>query len=84
MSPEEIKQMRVNHLKVTQENLAEAIGVTRLVLSHYETGFRNPGSTVRIVFRTLASLPQKKSQDLLETFRKNALKVADKAIKRKK
>lgn len=84
MSPDEIKQMRLGHLKVTQENLAEAIGVTRLVLSHYETGFRRPGATVRIIFRTLESLSQKKSHDLLELFRKHSLDGVDLSSKRSK
>ena len=50
MSPKEIKLMRLEHLNVTQESLADAIGVSRLVLSHYETGFRRPGPTVKILF----------------------------------
>lgn len=75
MSPKEIKQMRLEHLNVTQESLAEAIGVSRLVLSHYESGFRRPGPTVRILFYILESQPRKKSLELLELFRKSARKL---------
>ena len=41
MSGDEIKKLR-NNLKLTQEDLAEMLGVTRLTISNYEKGGKIP------------------------------------------
>ena len=68
MSPEEIKTLRIR-LGYTQVQFAETLGLVRLSVSQYETGFREPGSTMLILFRVLDSLPKKKALWLLELFK---------------
>lgn len=72
MSPDEIKALRTK-LNLTQVEFAKALGVAKLSMSQYETGFRKPGPTLVILLRVLDSLPIKKAHWLLELFRKHAL-----------
>jgi len=64
MSPDEIKALRVR-LGLTQKNLALALGVNKLTLSQYETGFRKPGPTALVVLFVLDRLPKKKALELV-------------------
>lgn len=73
MSPSEIKATRMR-LGLTQESMAEVLGIAKLTISQYETGFRQPGPTVLIVLMVIESLSKKKAQDLIELLRKAALK----------
>lgn len=75
MSPKEIKNLRESHLGITQKSMAEALGLTTLTMSQYETGVRNPGATVLILFMILNSFPKKKAIELLELFRSTAMKM---------
>lgn len=71
MSPNRVKDVRMQ-LGLTQEQLAEALGIAKLTMSQYETGFRKPGPTVLILLTVLASLPAKKALDLIELLNKAA------------
>lgn len=71
MSPDEIKALRTK-LNLTQVEFAKALGVAKLSMSQYETGFRKPGPTLVILLRVLESLPIKKAHWLLDLFREHA------------
>ncbi len=71
MSPNEIKSIRTR-LSLTQESLAEVLGIATLSMSHYETGFRKPGPTALIFLVVIDSLPKKRALELIELFRKAA------------
>lgn len=71
MSPADIKATRVR-LGLTQELMAEALGVAKLTMSQYETGFRKPGPTALILLMVVDSLSKKKALELIELFRKAA------------
>lgn len=74
MSPDRIKKMR-NDLELTQESLAEALGVAKLTISQYETGYRRPNKTVLILFVILESFSKKKALDLINEFRKISQRI---------
>lgn len=71
MSPNNIKKLRLD-LGLTQEEMAYALGVAKLTMSQYETGFRKPGPTVLILLAVLSSLPRKRALDLIEMLDKAA------------
>jgi DNA-binding transcriptional regulator YiaG len=71
MSPADIKATRVR-LGLTQELMAEALGVAKLTMSQYETGFRKPGPTALILLMVVDSLSKKKALELIELFRRAA------------
>lgn len=71
MSPSKIKDVRTQ-LGLTQEQFAEALGMAKLTVSQYETGFRKPGPTVLILLTVIDSLPKKKALDLIELLIKAA------------
>ena len=73
MSPSEIKSTR-ERLGLTQESMAEALGVAKLTMSQYETGFRRPGPTALILLIVVGSLSKKKALELIELFRKAAIR----------
>lgn len=73
MNPADIKATRLR-LGLTQESMAEALGIAKLTMSQYETGFRKPGPTALIFLIVIDSLPKKKSLELIELFRKAALR----------
>lgn len=74
MSPNEIKSTRMR-LGLTQETLAEALGIASLSVSHYETGFRNPGPTALVFLMVIDSLPKKRALELIEIFGKAADRI---------
>lgn len=65
MSPDQIKEVRTQ-LGLTQEEMADALGIAKLTMSQYETGFRKPGPTVLILLTVLGSLSKKKALELIE------------------
>ena len=71
MSPSEIKEARIR-LGLTQEAMAAALGVAKLTVSQYETGFRKPGPTALILIVVLDSLSKKKALELIALFCKAA------------
>lgn len=71
MSPDEIKALRAK-LNLTQAELAKALGVAKLSISQYETGFRKPGPTLLILLKVLDSLSTKKAHWLLSLFREHS------------
>lgn len=74
MSPANIKKIRMK-LGLTQAQLAETIGVAKLTLSQYETGFRNPSKTVIILLMVLDGLSRKETVELLDLLKLNADKL---------
>jgi DNA-binding XRE family transcriptional regulator len=74
VSPAAIKEMR-SRLGYTQASMAEALGVAKLTLSQYETGYRKPGPTILILLTVLDTLPKKRAHELTELFRKVALET---------
>ncbi len=72
MSPDEIKALRTK-LNLTQAELAKALGVAKLSISQYETGFRKPGPTLLILLKVLDSLSITKAHWLLALFKKHSL-----------
>jgi len=68
MSPSAFREIR-EELGLTQEQLSKALGVAKLTISQYETGFRKPGKTVVILMRVLYALPSKKANELLKLMR---------------
>ncbi|MGZ3771363.1 MAG: helix-turn-helix domain-containing protein [Bdellovibrio sp.] len=68
MSPKRFREMRES-LGLTQEELSKALGVAKLTISQYETGFRRPGKTVVILMTVLETLPAKKAGELLKLMR---------------
>lgn len=74
MSPAKIKKIRMK-LGLTQEQLAETIGVAKLTLSQYETGFRNPSKTVIILLMVLDGLSRKETVEFLDLLKLNADKL---------
>lgn len=77
MSPKEIKELRIR-LGYTQNEFAEALGLVRLSVSQYETGFREPGTTMLTLFKALDSLPKKKALWLLELLKSHSEKSSPK------
>lgn len=74
MSPKDIKNLRTK-LGLTQKDMAEALGVAKLTISHYETGFRTPGPTLLILFMVLDSFSKKSALELLGYFKTEARKI---------
>ncbi len=74
MSPVEIKELRTG-LGLTQESMAEALGVAKLTMSQYETGFRKPGPTALICLVVIKSLSKKRALEIIGMFRKASLKL---------
>lgn len=64
MNPNEVKAVR-KHLGLTQKNFAVALGVGKLTMSQYETGFRTPGPSAQVLLYVLGSLPKKKALELI-------------------
>lgn len=75
MSPDDIKTLR-KRLKLTQKDLSYALGVSKLTMSQYETGFRKPGPTALVILFVLETLPIRKAQELIELLQHAASKVA--------
>lgn len=71
MSPTQVKNLRAK-LEFTQAEFANALGLSRLTISQYETGFRQPGPTVLILFRVLDSLSRVRAHELVALFRSHA------------
>ena len=71
MRPSNIKELRIN-LGLTQEQMAYALGIAKLTMSQYETGFRKPGPTVLILLAVLDSIPRKRALELIEILDKAA------------
>ena len=65
MTPSDIKEMRID-LGLAQEQLANALGVAKLTMSQYETGFRKPGPTVLILLVVFDSIPRKRALELID------------------
>lgn len=75
MSPDDIKTLR-KRLKLTQKDLSYALGVSKLTMSQYETGFRKPGPTALVLLIVLEALPLRKAQELIQLLQQAARKVA--------
>ena len=74
MNPIEIKNLRLK-LGLTQESLSEALGLAKLTMSQYETGYRRPNKTLIILFKILDLIPNKKAHELINSFRKVAKQI---------
>lgn len=75
MSPDDIKTLR-KRLKLTQKDLSYALGVSKLTMSQYETGFRKPGPTALVLLFVLDALPLRKAQELIQLLQQAATKVS--------
>jgi len=75
VSPDDIKTLR-KRLKLTQKDLSYALGVSKLTLSQYETGFRKPGPTALVLLFVLDALPLRKAQELIQLLQQAATKVS--------
>ena len=71
MSPMQVKNLR-GKLELTQAEFAKGLGLSRLTISQYETGFRQPGPTVLILFRVLDSLSKVRAHELVALLRSRA------------
>lgn len=75
MKPSRFKEIRVA-LDLTQQELAEILCVSRpMVISHYETGFRNPSKLIQVVMSILEYLPEKKKKEFLDLVKDHIKKV---------
>lgn len=74
MSPAKIKKIRTK-LGLTQAELAEMIGVAKLTLSQYETGFRNPNKTVILLLMVLDNLSADEAHEFLYLLELNAKRL---------
>ncbi len=84
MSPKQFKEIRET-FRLTQKELADCLGLTQKAVSHYETGFRKPGATVRVIMTMLSQLPHTQAKKLLammdeiaENFSRNKIKSRSK------
>ena len=75
MSPSDIKTLR-KRLKLTQKDLSYALGVSKLTMSQYETGFRKPGPTALVLLFVLETLPLRKAQELIQLLQQAARRLA--------
>lgn len=75
MSPNDIKTLR-KRLKLTQKDLSHALGVSKLTMSQYETGFRKPGPTALVLLFVLATLPLRKAQELTQLLQQASHRLA--------
>jgi DNA-binding transcriptional regulator YiaG len=75
VSPNDIKTLR-KRLKLTQKDLSYALGVSKLTMSQYETGFRKPGPTALVLLFVLEALTIRKAQELIQLLQQAASKVA--------
>jgi len=75
VSPDDIKTLR-KRLKLTQKDLSYALGVSKLTMSQYETGFRKPGPTALVLLFVLDALPLRKAQELIQLLQQAATKVS--------
>jgi transcriptional regulator with XRE-family HTH domain len=64
MSPKQFKAIREG-FGMTQDEFAVCLGLTQKAVSHYETGFRVPGSTVQVIVMALELLPPSQAKKLL-------------------
>lgn len=76
MSPKRFKEIRLG-LGLTQDDLSKALGVGAKAITHYETGFRRPGSTILIVMSILGSLSEKRANEFLMLLRLHAEKFKE-------
>ena len=74
MSPKQFKLVR-QYLNLSQEELAEALGLSRMSISQYETGFRKPGSTVLVLMYVFEALPKRKALELFQLLCSSARNV---------
>lgn len=77
MSPSQIKKMR-HKFQLKQEQMAAALGIGTLTLSHYEIGFRNPGGSALLLMSLLDSLPLKEALSLIDDLTVVAVKLEKK------
>ncbi len=82
MKPKKFREIR-DRLGLTQKELAEILGLSSyLSVTHFESGFRTPGSLIRALMHIFDDWPEKKSlelRDALKTHHSNKLKPTRKA-----
>ena len=71
MSPQQVKDLR-NRLDLTQAEFASALGMARLTVSQYETGFREPKRISLLLLKVLDSLPKNRALELVGLFRSHS------------
>lgn len=64
LKTEDFKRIRVN-LALSQEKMAEVLKVNHQVVSHWETGFRNPSKIIKHIFHLLDTLDESGKSSLL-------------------
>lgn len=69
MKSEEFKKIR-SKLELTQNQLAEVLGLSWKTISNIETGSRNPSKLTAALLRLLEKLPSKKAHALMDLLRK--------------
>jgi transcriptional regulator with XRE-family HTH domain len=75
MKPSRFQEIRLS-IGLTQQELAEILCVSHpMVISHYETGFRNPSKLIQVVMSILESLPEKKKKEFLDLVKDHIKKV---------
>jgi len=83
MSPKQFKEIR-EKLGLTQTQLADCLGLTQKAVSHYETGFRKPGTTVQVIMTAFEMLPDSQAKKLLAMMGEIAESLARKKAKRRR
>ena len=74
MSPTEIKQAR-NRLKMTQQDLANALGVSLKTVSNYEQGMPIPIAKIPLLKKVLnARVNDRKLEDIVEDIARGAVR----------
>ena len=75
MTPEQFKSIRVDHLDLSQEELAIVLGLAgKKVISNIEVGLRNPSHLTVALMGLLADMPKKKATELVDLIRTYSLK----------
>ena len=70
MKPEEFKRIRTK-FELSQEQLAAVLGLSgRKVISHFESGVRNPSKLAAAFLRLLDNIPRKKAHALMGLLQK--------------
>jgi len=78
MEPKELAEIR-KRWGLTQAQMAELMEVSgKLIVSHWENGFRSPSAIVQKLYRMLDQLPKAEARKLLEVLKRFSLKDTEK------
>lgn len=80
--PKEFREIR-ERLGLTQKELAEILGLSGYIpISHYESGFRTPSTTIMALMRIFEEWPEKESTKLRAAMRDHVEKLKQRSRKK--